>query len=115
MVTNMAYVRCIFIRDLLSLTVEEAAQYIGGVGIREWLNWEGNILNVPDYVLKQIDEVAYRHKKMIKLLVTQKDHSEFVLPEYESFEDYLADHPGESYIDWKIAQNISAYTNVIEN
>lgn len=115
MVTNMSYTRCIFIRDLLSLSVHEAAVHIGEVSIREWINWEGNAITVPEYVIKRIDDIAYRHKKLIKLLATQQDHSEFVLPEYEDFDSYLADHPGETYIDWKIAQNISAYTKVIED
>lgn len=111
---NLTYVRCVYVRDLLSLSVEEAATHIGGVETREWINWESNKEVVPESIIKRIDEIAYKHQNLIKALTEQDDHTPYVIQEYQSFEEYLSDHPGENFIDWKIAQNISLYTNVLE-
>lgn len=107
MVKNMTYVRCVYIRDLLSITVEEAAAHIGEVSIREWINWESNRITAPDYVIKRIAELARKHDNMEWALAKSADQSEYKLPDYQSYQDYLADHPGATYMDWKIAQQIS--------
>lgn len=114
MVTNLTYTRCVYIRDLLSLTVQEAAAHIGEVDIREWINWESNRVMVPDYVAKRINEITNKHQNLIRKLVGGNDSTGVRLPSYETFEAYKADHPGDSYIDWKIAQNIQAYSDILE-
>lgn len=112
-VTSMMYVRCILIRDLLSLSVEEAAKYIGdNVSTREWLNWESNKVPVPDYVAKRIGDINLKHQRLIKMMAESQDHSSFILSDYMTFEDYQADHPAESYIDWVVAKHVSQFTNI---
>lgn len=110
-----SYVRCVYIRDLLSLTVEEAAVHIGDADMREWINWESNRIAVPEYVIKRIDNIAIKHQNLINKLAVTDEPEAYHLGDYDSYEAYKADHPGETYLDWKIAQNISEYSLVLED
>lgn len=114
-VTSMMYVRCVLIRDLLSLSVEEAAQYIGeNVSVGDWLDWESNRVPVPEYVAKRIGDINLRHQRLIKMMAESQDHSSFILSHYMTFEDYQAAHPAESFIDWVVAKHVSQFANIEE-
>lgn len=114
-VTSMTYVRCVLIRDLLSLSAEEAAKHIGeNASVREWINWECNKEPVPEYVVKRISDINLKHQRLIKMMAESQDHSSFILSHYMTFEDYQADHPAESYIDWVVAKHVSQFANIEE-
>lgn len=114
-VTSMMYVRCVLIRDLLSLPVEQAAQYIGeNISVRDWLDWESNRAPVTEYVAKRISDINLKHQKIIKMMAESQDHSSFILSHYMTFEDYQADHQAESYIDWVVAKHVSQFANIKE-
>lgn len=107
-ITSMTYVLCVHIRDQLLLTAEEAALHIGeDVSVREWLHWESNREPVPEYVVKRINDINLKYKSLIKMLAEDEDHSAYVITNYNTYEEYKADHPDETFIDWVIVKQAS--------
>jgi hypothetical protein len=96
-------------RKILMLDVSEAAEGIGKVSNRTWQYWESGRSKVPDDVDMEIyglvkirNDMIDEHKK--KQMECEEVGEIYKIPYYHTFEQYIADHPEHSKVNWRLHQ-----------
>jgi hypothetical protein len=99
-------------RKILFLEVAEAAEHIGGVPARSWRRWEDGTHRVPSDVENKIQELAEKRLNMIDsidALIEEQQSDELDIAFYASHDEYKADNPGATVLDWRLSQSVAAY------
>lgn len=98
-------------RQLLFLTTNEAAEYIGGCTQRTWQRWEKSDVSVPNDVAEKVQhlicERAAKVEALEELLLDAGEHDAYI-NYHTTFEDYEQKHQGATVLDWKMSQSIAA-------
>ena len=96
------------------LVVKEAAELIAlHSNARTWQRYEDGTRNIPDEIGESIYALIQRRIDIIAELTEQQcqleDGETLKLRYYHSFDEWRADHPGVSKINWRIHQSAVAY------
>ncbi|ULJ64612.1 YdiL family protein [Wielerella bovis] len=93
-------------RQLLCLSVQDAAEHIGGVKQRSWEYWEQGKKPVPDDVAERINHLLNRRHDILatvqqKMLRDDADLKGVAVVYYTTPEDC------ESVLDWRFSQSLA--------
>lgn len=87
-------------RELIGLSVSEAAEHIGNVSRRSWEYWESGGRAVPEDVASVIKQLVERHRQIIRMALEQGIEKMNVI--YYATPDYC-----ESILDWRFSQSLA--------
>ena len=95
------------VREVLSLTIPQAAQHIGNTSPQQWAHWESGNAEMPicELTVETIRAIAETYTERLEKLLDDKGAA---LAEYhfETLADYQKAHPDEDFLEWKISQGI---------
>lgn len=103
------------LRKMLMLEASEAAELVGQVSTRTWQYWEAGRSPVPADVENAMSALMEHRAQLIDEIeerVKGKPAEEWAdlleLPFYQRFEDFEADNPGKTRLDWRVEQSVAA-------
>lgn len=99
------------LRRALFISVKEAAEHISKVSVRSWQRWEQGTYAIPDDVSKQMLDLSIKRMEMIEAceeIILEKDADTVTINYDITYEDYVSRHPGDTVIDFRIAQSVAA-------
>lgn len=93
-------------RKLLNLSIEDAAENIGGVSQRSWKYWENGERPIPQDVERNINFLLDRRKEVIKTVQQKMLNDKADLKHIAVIYYPTPDHC-ESVLDWRFSQSIA--------
>ncbi|OHV13024.1 DUF1870 family protein [Kushneria phosphatilytica] len=104
------------LRKMLMLDVSEAASHVGHVSNRTWQYWEAGRSRIPVDVEMEMEVLKQKRAERINHIEASMEGVPFEdwdkalsLKFYQRFEDYQAEHPESTLVDWRIDQAVAAW------